>query len=1219
MTVSRLARRILTILIMAAGLFGSTRRGEQAAAADVANPAADRVAGRVVDSSGVPIPGARVFASFDESDLDFFPPDNPVGTTTDLDGRYSLDWPDLGMRSDAPALWAVAAGHRVACIPLASSGPRPPTSIALNRIIPAAGASFEVFGPAGEPVADARIVPTLWYETHSAARSARLRPIPRGLGELVAGKTGADGRLVLKEVAALRLAAVVVESRFGSQVASWDESVTARHRVIRLRSTGRVRGRIESDQPDAVGGRKIRITTTAGDRTVGRVEVTSDATGRFQVDEVAAGLVEVRVEPNPAEPLVARRIEPQALGAGGEIAASIPLERGIRIVGTVRDRDDQRPIADAWVGIWSPANPSGRCYRTDGAGRFTATARPGAILLMVESAPIPYLLPPAASKPIRVEVAGDEAEVAAPVLELDRGSMVRGTVIDLAGKPVGADLMVHARWTERDGRTHREMSATGSTTDGGDYTLGPVANGVDLALTVHRSQQRDAATTQLSDWDGSTPVDLRLAGLDRSFMGRGRVLDDAGLPVAGALVQVRVADLVVIPLGRRFGRRIAVDGLDAVVTDESGRYTLGGWLDDRHRYLVSAEARGCEWGRTRPVAPHPGSSQSFNFPDVIVHRHPTHSSLAGQVLNADRQPIPGVMIRAATGERTQTDETGSFRLERAAASGPLLLFARAAGYRFAGRLAPPSSASADRPIEWTLDRTDGPCEGLLGHGPTDLFPRVLTTLIIRGLLVDPGLERIMSRHDPAATATLLEHMAAVDPARVARWLQHGIVADRRTADGLRGIVARRLAADDADAAEVVVATIEDPVARGRAILSILDRAAVPDIERRRTRVKAVEREARSIDDPGARVVSLARVAESWLATGDLASARRTLDDAEKIAASLPRAGAGAKAWSALVPVLVKLDPAAAGRRLENLIDPHDADHCRLALAIRWYPVDPQAAIRMMATIRSPATKLRGIPQVCYLLAPVDRAGALGLANSIATIHPAIHAYSLGMIAAGCRTADRKFARETLGTAFTVLAAHHGTGNPPTLADPVPPSVIAAALLPVVEAVDPASLPEYFWTAMALHIHGTESPAGSDAMLALLLDRYHPEVARLDLRSDEDQPDQPGGRPAPRAAPERRPDRPDRRPPLGTGCDRRRALAPLRGRTRRQPAAAHHRLYPRCGRPSRPSRPRLPRALDHNQARSLNGEVRPPGVESGSDGARYHRRPVAPRRPRSAER
>ena len=722
MTVSRPARRFLTILIVAASFFAATWRGGTAAVEDIARLAADRVAGQVVDSLGVPVPAARVFASFDESDFDFGPPANSVGTTTDLDGQFSLAWPNLGMRSDDPALWAFAAGHRVACIPLASSGPRSPTLIALNRTIPAAGASFEVIGPAGEPVANARIVPTLWYETHSSARSARLRPIPRGLGELVAGKTGADGRLVLAEVAALRLSAVVVDSRFGSQVASWDESVTARHRVIRLRSTGRVRGQIESDQPGVVGGRKIQIITTAGDQTVGRVEVTSDPTGRFQVVDVAAGLVEVRVEPNPADLLIARRLEPQALGARGEIVASIPLERGTRIVGTVRDRDNQRPIADAWVSLWNPANPAGRCYRTDGTGRFTATARPGAVLMMVESAPIPYLLPPAASNPIRVEVTGEGADVAAPALELDRGSMVRGTVTDPAGKPVGGDVMVHARWTERNGRTHREMSATGSTNRGGEYLVGPVANGVDLALTVHRSRERDAVTMQLSNWDGSSPVNLRLAGQDRLFVARGRVLDEAGSPVVGALVQIRVADLAVIPLGRRSGRRIAVDGLDAVVTDESGRYTLGGWLEDRHRYLVSAEAVGCEWGRTRPVSPHPGSSQSFDFPDVIVHRHPARSTLAGRVWDADRRPIPGAMIRAATGEQTQTDETGSFRLERATATGPLLLYARAAGYRFAGRLVPSSGASADRPIEWTLDRTDGPCEGLHRAWPSRSLP-----------------------------------------------------------------------------------------------------------------------------------------------------------------------------------------------------------------------------------------------------------------------------------------------------------------------------------------------------------------------------------------------------------------------------------------------------------------------------------------------------------------
>ena len=1058
----------------------------------------DRIIGEVVDPDGRPVGGAAVFAAFDPGeDGPRSSPGTVSRTVANSAGRFDLAWPDPASGGHDLSVWVHHPGYRLsrASVPARRSGWD--VRVVLSPADKLAGAMVEVVGVRGELVARARVIPTRWAEGDLAGQSVQVSSIPRPVGEAISAWTDAGSRALLPDVAALRLAGVAIEVAGASQLATWESGLIARHRVIRLRPVGRVLGQVEGGPVAQVAGLTVRIGSESNGRAVGAIQVTTDATGHFEAADVVAGLVSIQVESRPGSTDLADPVSRQTLEPGGTLNSRVALRRGVQIRGSVVEQGPATPIVGAWLTIAAPNDPAPRWVRTDESGRFAAVARAGPVAVRIASAPPPFLAPSPDSRPNRVEIPGTIADFAWPTIELQRGATLSGRVLADDGQPVGAGVAVAARWTRRSGRAHDDVVVAALTSTDGTFAVGPTAPGMNVTIEAHRPGDQGGSPMPVAVTPRAEPVVVTLGPPTATLTPIGRVIDSTGRPVAGALVQFRVADHPWIAHGARSGRRLAAAGFDAVVTDEQGRYTASGRLDARHRYFASAEASGCESGRTRLISGHSAIGSTLRFPDLVVERHYGPSVVVGRVVGTDGQPIAGVTVRDNARHEAITGASGWFRLEGTGAGGSSFLFAERADYRFFGRSLVISNGDADHPIQVILTRTNEPMtDRTMADQAGDDWVRRAVASLIRTMVVVPFVDRTLARHDPVATASLLERLVEVDPARVLTWVRAGAVMDHRAADGLRRVAARQIARDDFARAEPVLAAIEAPSTRFRATLDAVGAARSLDPARKRDLIVRVEREVRSVDDLGQRSVLLARVADGWLDLGEADRARQCVEQAEEIAGVLPRATQGVKAWNALIPTLARLDPAAARRRLDNLLDPTDLDRSRLLIAVRLIPTNPTEAVRLFDQIRDRRIKLRATPEFCYLLGPVSPPLARTLVDAIRRTQPSESAYALGMLAAGLAPTDRGAALATLREAFDRLGQSAEPGPALVGDETLEPAVAAAALLPVVEAIGPTLLAESFWKTVALHALRGHANHRSDAILALMLDRYDRTAARI---------------------------------------------------------------------------------------------------------------------------
>ncbi len=1061
--------------------------------------AAHRIDGLVTDPKGKPIADAVVVAAVDLGDIGAEPaPDLVRPTQTDPSGHFAIDWPDRAARRGPASLWVAHEGSRLVRIALASHPATRSVPVTLNPLTPAAEATVGVLGPRGEPIAGARVIPTRWVEGGLTTASARNWSIPPAVGDRLAGRTDAEGQVRLDTVAALRLAEIRVSTpQLGDQLAAWDDTLSARHHQVWLRPVGRVVGRVTGADDAAGAGLTVRIETMAGTHRVGSTSTTTDPTGHFEVAHVAAGTVEVQVEPRPGTTALPDQPPKQELAAGGTADVAVRLHPGVRVAGLIRAHGKADPVAGVWVELRGPGRGTW-IAETDSAGRFETLVRPGAVTARVVAAPRPYLIPPELAYRDRVKPSVNEAPLAWPPIELERGVMLHGRTRDAAGQPVGSPVEVEARWSWRSGRAHDEVVVATTTEADGRFEVGPVPTGVEISLDVRLSGGRTSEPQRVAGDRIGSVVDLVVPRAGDLLAPVGRVVDLAGHPVAGALVQIRIADRTPMPpvQGPRPGRRIVTPELESIVTDAQGQYHGPAVLEPDRSYLASAESADCEAGHTRAVASGLHGDSQIHFPDLVLDRHQPAAVLVGQVVDRDGKPIAGVKVRDLARHETITDDAGQFRLSKSSAAGPSFLFAHKAGYRFLGRSLATPGSDPNRPLILEMSRAGEPMPAGLAQDALDgAGPQTLVTWMIRSLVVNPLVDQVLTRNDKVTSALILERLARVEPRQVILWLDAGVVRDRRVADGLRRIAARHLAATDFPGAMAAIHPIDEIEVRTLATLDAVVAAGSLSPDQRRATLTQVERDARSIDEPAARVTVLARVASAWIQVGNPDQARLCLADAQRIAGSLPAATTGAQAWSALIDPLAELDPAVALERLSHLVDPVDLDRSRLSIALRAAHRDPRGMVALFRRIKSPTLQVRNIPQLCYRLAPVDLAQARGLADSIAASHPTEAAYALGMMAASLVQTDRPQAIRLIHEAYARLDAAVDAGSVAGIDANQAPAVVAALLLPTVEAVDPAALAECFWKSLALHPSKTAPSPQRTAILAMLLDRYDRATAR----------------------------------------------------------------------------------------------------------------------------
>ncbi len=633
---------------------------------------AGTISGRVVGPDGNPVADARVLWLPDRSPVQAaadatagVPPKALGETRTDAQGRFqaALD----------PAAGRVRLRVEPAALPWAAlDGPFDPSeSVRLPDLeLPQAAAiSGVVAGPDGKPIAGA----------HVDARAAGPDRDAAFFAEAAAGSDGAF------RIANAPAGALIVRIRAGGWAPA-SRLLRVSPGALRLSLTrgGAIAGTVRDADGHPVPGAFVRSLDLA---------VASDANGHYRLDGVAAGLQ--RVEALAPGNLVARK-GGLRVAAGAETTADLTLGRGAEIAGTVTDSLTRRPIAGARVslsehfGSGIEALEPASVVRTDSHGRFSAAGLlPGDFQVRAEK---PGYLPAELPK-----VGATSAAPAAAPLVLTPAASITGRVVDAQGKAVpGATVSLEP---PRGGRGRfgagiaamlRGPRAGATTRSGPDGSfrldgLAAVSNGAPLIATHAGFAQAERPGVTLQTGQALAGVVLTLTP---GLAVKGRVVDEASQPVAGAEIRVAVSE------GRGGGRRLArafggaAPSAPNAVSSADGTFTVSGLVAGP--YDVTASHDGFS-PKTATALPAP-AKQSSGWPPLVLARG---AAVSGVVHDDQGAPIVGAAV-SVLGEgldprQTTSDGSGAFRLEDLAKGRSLMLAANAPGFAFSSRsITPPA-------------------------------------------------------------------------------------------------------------------------------------------------------------------------------------------------------------------------------------------------------------------------------------------------------------------------------------------------------------------------------------------------------------------------------------------------------------------------------------------------------------------------------------------------
>jgi hypothetical protein len=298
--------------------------------------------------------------------------------------------------------------------------------------------------------------------------------------------------------------------------------------------------------------------------------------------------------------------------------------------------------------------------RTDEEGRFTLTSLPSGL----------YDLAAAGSEGVESRLRGVETGTQDAVIYIGRGARVDGWLADTEGAPAAGVQVVlepeeerielplaFAGFSETAGTIHRllgEPPRSATAGPDGVFGIGALAAGRYTLRIVERGFLPFRRQLTL-DW--GEHLNLGTVRLDRGLAIRGAVLSASGLPVAGAIVEARIAQPNFFNAASMMNDALA--GRARAVTDAGGGFVLAGLAGGQYRLKASASGHG---SGVKHNASAGGES-------VEIRLEPG-AAVRGRVLAApDRTPLAGARVSAAE-VRTRTDGEGWFLLEGVAPREP---------------------------------------------------------------------------------------------------------------------------------------------------------------------------------------------------------------------------------------------------------------------------------------------------------------------------------------------------------------------------------------------------------------------------------------------------------------------------------------------------------------------------------------------------------------------
>jgi protocatechuate 3,4-dioxygenase beta subunit len=1012
----------------------------------------------------------------------------------DAGGRCTFRIPAVAVARRSPlplAVWAATAGKEARLgwrrLPRIVLPGDPPVPIVLGA---PARTDLTILGPEGKPVAGARVTPI---------RAGGL-PIPRRLTYALEATTDAEGRAVIPCLTPEVIGAVRVEAQgFGEQTLEMPDEKGQRSAngtvSLTLAPVGRVAGRLVAPGDEPIRGVTVHATTLdggyAGSGRRGSAIVACDPRGQFEIPAIAAGTLTLELQFDPAKSPPLRGEAPKQLvaKAGRATEVTIPLRATVNVHGLAREKGTGRPIAglrillngqfggDSVVVTDARGNYSGRIVR--------AVNQPFGWPMPIAS---PYFVPADISETSQDMPPRGSDDLPLPPIELPRGVDVKGSVAGEDGKPV-AGAEVEATWIVAEAAVFAVLARTDRS---GGFTLHGVDPLAELSLTAWDGFAATPEVTVRAEATATRPIALTISPKNTAHLG-GRVVDPAGQPITGASVriwrQVRhkaVSSGDVDPIA-------AEDGSVVLRTDADGRYRTRRRFPAHAAYHAEASAPGRFVARSSAAV----AARESDPPTVLVLRR--SRTVEGRVIDRRGQPVVGAVVRQSGDGPMPTEALtvadGRFQLP-GVIEGPALIFAEKPGYQFGFR---PVNVGS-QPAEVILARTVEPPSIAYHSLPTALPVEEEKALARR--LIAPCVENVLARGNEEDKAQIFVEASEIDPLAMLERLESLKANDAEFLDFARERLAPALARENLDEATAMLEAGDTADVRARGYLEICDvRRDLPPARLREFLAQAAVN-ARGMKSPVDRILVEAGIAERWLNLGETDRARTLLLEAVALGQKATRGikDGGYNLVSAAA-ILARIDPPAARKVLEDFerdprknggVDP--LERCLGSFAGKVAGHSPADAERVLESIAIKQEADRYIVAACSRMAPKDLARARRIAETrISRDAPEYRAYAFGFMAQEIAATDKSAAIGLIDEAYAVLD-RLAAGDRPDYPDVV---AVAAALLPIIEQVEPDRLAEFLGRTLALRPSRGDQADRDDVVSARTTGPLAAMVARYD--------------------------------------------------------------------------------------------------------------------------
>ncbi len=390
--------------------------------------AQNKVIVRVVDTQNVPIAGASVEAQI------WSERQKPIaGQITDQNGAATFDLPSGANGKLANGSFSVAAKG------FAFNNAVMKADTLEVKLEPGAIWRGKVTDEAGKAVAGAKVRVT------NALKGVDWENSRRPFGEknlaLYTAQSGADGSFEIADVPVdWNLSYYVENPKFA--INNGSGALAGVEKLIKMAPGGGVRGRILDLEGKPLS--QILVYAAPTPRGAGGNGGKTDENGVFDIKSLTPGFYNIVVYQLEKLDFVLPRVMGVQIEVGKVAdAPDMRAVKGVEVKGIVRDAATQKPLAGASI-IAQEKNDTSASNTSGADGRFTLRVAPGRYKVYLSGPPEGYIRPEDQRNVLVSETELNAAEIS---FDLKKATVLRGTLVDEAGKPLQTKIKVDSNYS----------------------------------------------------------------------------------------------------------------------------------------------------------------------------------------------------------------------------------------------------------------------------------------------------------------------------------------------------------------------------------------------------------------------------------------------------------------------------------------------------------------------------------------------------------------------------------------------------------------------------------------------------------------------------------------------------------------------------------------------------------------------------------------------------